>query len=49
MLRPGFTRRGPDDLTHHCTARRISYSLRTRSAAVAEARARQAAYPIWRP
>lgn len=38
-----FTRRVPHDLTHHYTARRISYSLRTRSSVVAEARARQAA------
>lgn len=38
-----FTRRVPHDLSHHYTARRICYSLRTRSSVVAGARARQAA------
>lgn len=41
-----FTRRVPHDLAHHYKARRICYSLRTRSTVVAEARARQAAHKL---
>ncbi len=38
-----FTRRVPHELKRHYTSPRIAYSLRTRSAKVAEARARRAA------
>ncbi|MBC7147370.1 MAG: tyrosine-type recombinase/integrase [Thioclava marina] len=38
-----FVRRVPKDLLHHYTSRKISYSLRTRSAAVATSRALRAA------
>lgn len=38
-----FTRRVPKDLDHHYTTGKISFSLRTRSAAVAKSRAQRAA------
>ncbi|WP_236021306.1 DUF6538 domain-containing protein, partial [Sedimentimonas flavescens] len=38
-----FVRRVPNDLLHHYTSRKISYSLRTRSASVAASRALRAA------
>ena len=38
-----FSRRIPSELRRHCTSPRIAYSLRTRSAKIAEARARRAA------
>ena len=38
-----FSRRIPNDLKSHYTSPRIAFSLRTRSAKVAEARARKAA------
>lgn len=41
-----FSRRVPSDLSHHYNATRIMYSLRTRSAAVASARAFRAAQQL---
>lgn len=41
-----FSRRVPKDLQHHYTSRKISYSLRTRSAAVAASRAVRAAQKL---
>ncbi|WP_226688877.1 DUF6538 domain-containing protein [Ruegeria arenilitoris] len=41
-----FTRRVPKDLDHHYTTEKISFSLRTRSAAVAKSRAQRAAQQL---
>ncbi|WP_371808586.1 DUF6538 domain-containing protein [Ruegeria sp. HKCCD7221] len=41
-----FTRRVPKDLDHHYTTGKISFSLRTRSAAVAKSRAQRAAQQL---
>lgn len=41
-----FSRRIPKDLQHHYTSRKISYSLRTRSAPVAASRATRAAQKL---
>ncbi|WP_419555578.1 DUF6538 domain-containing protein [Ruegeria lacuscaerulensis] len=41
-----FTRRVPKDLIHHYTIGKISFSLRTRSAAVAKSRAQSAAQQL---
>ncbi|KUJ78103.1 hypothetical protein AVO45_09090 [Ruegeria marisrubri] len=41
-----FSRRVPSDLSHHYTASRISFSLRTRSAVVARSRAQRAAQQL---
>ncbi|WP_377190639.1 DUF6538 domain-containing protein [Ruegeria meonggei] len=41
-----FTRRVPKDLDHHYTTGKISFSLRTRSAAVAKSRAQRAAQAL---
>lgn len=41
-----FSRRIPKDLQHHYTSQKISYSLRTRSAAVASSRAIRAAQKL---
>ncbi|SIO12352.1 hypothetical protein SAMN05444722_0512 [Rhodovulum sp. ES.010] len=41
-----FSRRVPSDLSHHYTADRICYSLRTKSAIVANSRAQRAAQQL---
>lgn len=41
-----FVRRVPKDLQHHYTSRKISYSLRTRSAVVASSRAIRASQKL---
>lgn len=41
-----FSRRIPSDISHHYTADRIIYSLRTRSASVANSRAQRAAHQL---
>jgi hypothetical protein len=41
-----FARRVPSDLSHHYNASRIMYSLRTRPAALATARAQRAAQQL---
>jgi hypothetical protein len=41
-----FCRRVPNDLQHHYTSPKISYSLRTRSVAVAASRAQRAAQKL---
>ncbi len=41
-----FCRRVPNDLRHHYTSTKISYSLRTRSVTVAASRAQRAAQKL---
>jgi hypothetical protein len=41
-----FIRRVPNDLRHHYTSKKISYSLRTRSVTVASSRAIRAAQKL---